>query len=118
MLILNLNPIFKIRGIEKPFTYLVKNGFSRHAANLLINGKNRVYRLDHIEKLCEILVCEPNDLLTWLPESEQHYPENFPLAKLKKQASDSLNLKDTLMKAPLSELRAITATIVNEREEK
>jgi DNA-binding Xre family transcriptional regulator len=110
MLTLNLNPIFKIRGIERPFTYLVKNGFSRHAATLLINGKNKVYRLDHVERLCELLICEPNDLLSWIPDKEHSYPENYPLARLKYHETD--NIKDTLEKTPLSELKIITENIV------
>jgi DNA-binding Xre family transcriptional regulator len=113
MLTLNLAPIFRIRGIEKPFTYLVQNGFSRHAATLLINAKNRVYRLDHMERLCELLVCEPNDLLAWTPNHKQEYPENFPLLKLKHQ--ETSNIKDTLIKTPLSELKILTESIVNGR---
>ena len=111
MLNINLTPIFAIRGIEKPFTYLVQNGFTRHSANLLINSKNRVFRLDHIEKLCELLVCEPNDLLTWIPNPKQKYSDNFPLMKLKLQESN--NLKDTLAKTPFSELKMLTDNIVN-----
>lgn len=111
MLTLNLAPIFKIRGIEKPFTYLVQNGFTNHAAHLLINGKNRVFRLDHIEQLCALLICEPNDLLTYTPSKNQKLPANHPLTKLKHQDADTL--KDTLAKMPLNEIKNITNTIIN-----
>ena len=115
MLIMNLNPIFKLRGIEKPFTYLVQNGFSRHAANILINAKNRVYRLDHVEKLCELLICEPNDLLAWIPNNKEEYPTNYPLSKLKHH--DTGNIKEVLSKTPLSELKMITENIINAKSE-
>lgn len=109
MLSINLAPIFKIRGIEKPFTFLVKNGFTHHAAHLLINGKNRVFRLDHIELLCNLLICEPNDLLTYTPDQNKNLPTNHPLTKLKHDHAHTI--KETLATMPLSELKNITNTI-------
>lgn len=111
MLSINLAPIFKIRGIEKPFTFLVKNGFTHHAAHLLINGKNRVFRLDHIELLCNLLICEPNDLLAYTPDQNKNLPTNHPLTKLSHLNTDTI--KDTLATMPLSELKNITNTIIN-----
>lgn len=116
MLTLNLTPIFTLRGIEKPFSFLVKNGFSRHAANLLINANTRTYRLDHVERLCELLVCEPNDLLLWTPDRDKKYPENLPLSKL--IVKQEGNLKETLTHMPLSELKVLTDRIVNKRDDK
>ncbi len=113
MLTLNLMPIFRLRGIEAPFSYLVQNGFSRHSATTLVNGDNRVLKLAHIEKLCDLLVCEPNDLLAWTADGRQKYPDNYPLAKLKPQPVN--DLKETLSKTPFSELKGITERIVNSK---
>ena len=64
MLSLNLIPIFKARAIEKPYSFLVKAGLSPHSATNILNNKTHVFRLDHIELLCRVLICEPNDLLS------------------------------------------------------
>jgi DNA-binding Xre family transcriptional regulator len=72
MLSLNLIPIFKARAIEKPYSFLVKAGLSPHSATNILNNKTHVFRLDHIELLCRVLVCEPNDLLVWNPDKGQN----------------------------------------------
>lgn len=63
MLSLNLDPIFKVRGIESPHTALVKAGIHSSTAKRILYGNVRSFRLDHIEILCRILICEPHDLL-------------------------------------------------------
>ena len=42
MLSLNLTPIFNARGITKPYTFLVKAGFTPHSANGIINSKTKI----------------------------------------------------------------------------
>ena len=44
MLTFNFSRIFKARGIEKPFSYLVKVGYSDNFATRIVN--NRIKRLD------------------------------------------------------------------------
>lgn len=110
MLVLNIAPVIKARGIEKPFSYLVKAGFSRHAAHLLLNSTPRTFRLDHIEHLCKLLVCEPNDLLFWKPNSGETIPNNHPLFKLN-QINNNASWKETLSNIPFSQLKEITSQI-------
>lgn len=118
MLSLNLTPIFKARGIEKPYTFLVKAGLSPHTATSILNNKTRVFRLNHIELLCKTLFCEPNDLLMWTPEKGQNYAENFPLSKLKQTYTDC-NWKETFAKMPYKELKEVTKNIISyEKNEK
>ena len=118
MLTLNLTPIFKARGIEKPYTFLVKAGLSPHSANHILASKTRVYRLDHIELLCDALNCEPNDLLLWTAEKGKQYADNYPLKNLQ-QAENNENILETLTKLTYKELkqRAIDLT-TNENKEK
>ncbi len=111
MLTLNLAGIFKARGIEKPYTFLVKAGLSPHAAHTIINSKTRVFRLDHIELLCSLLVCEPNDLLSWMPEKGRVYPANNPLAKLVPDHTAG-NLQETLKAMPYKELKETTKALL------
>ena len=62
MLQLNLKRIFKARGIEQPYKFLAQNGFVPFTAHKYKNGKVEHMRLDHIEKLCTVLNCTPNDI--------------------------------------------------------
>ena len=114
MLRIHLSPIFRIRGIDRPFSYLVKNGFSRHSATLLLQGQHHAIRLDHIERLCELLICEPHDLLAWYPDSNKSYPASYPLARFKPE--DIPDIKETLTKTPFRELKSVTADFVRRNE--
>ena len=110
MLSLNLSPIFKARGIERPFTYLVKAGMSPHSANTVLNSSSKSFRLDHIELLCRTLVCEPNDLLLWTPDKNMHYANDHPLHKLEQQETTS-EMKETFATIPYKQLKEITKQI-------
>ena len=114
MLSLNLRPIFSTRGIEKPYSFLVKNGFTPHAANNLLNSKTRVFRLDHIELLCEVLLCEPNDLLLWKPSSEKIIAPNNPLNRLLINDNDKTDLKNALFNLPYKQLKEISSKLTKE----
>lgn len=118
MLSLNLKPIFSARGIDKPYTFLVKNGFTPHAANTLLNSKTRVFRLDHIERLCEVFVCEPNDLLVWKPDSGKIIASNNPLHKLKVTAENNPDLNKTLFSLTYQQVKEISNTLTKEMDEK
>jgi DNA-binding Xre family transcriptional regulator len=111
---LGLRPIFIARGIEKPYTFLVRNGFTPHSANYVLNSKARVFRLDHIELLCQLLMCEPNDLLLWKPESVQVIAENNPLNKLIGNKENETDLKKTLFNVPYKQLKEISVKLTNE----
>lgn len=112
MLSLNLTPIFKARGITKPYSYLVKNGFTNFTASNILNSNSRSFRLDHIEMLCNLLVCEPNDLLLFTPDKDKQYAPNNPLLKL---AGDdgSNDWSDTLATMPFKELKEAAKIIVS-----
>ena len=110
MLSLNLHPILKARGIERPYSFLVKAGFTPHTATNILNGQNSVFNMRHIELLCKALVCEPHDLLLYTPDSDQVLPPNHPLHNLIQ--SDSLEeIKETLATLPFKQLKEITRQI-------
>lgn len=110
MLTLYLDPIFKARGIERPYTFLVKAGLSPHTASNILNAATRVFRLDHIELLCNVLVCEPNDLLMWTPDAGKKVDKNAPLANLIKTDKDLIDWKDSFASVPYKELKSITSS--------
>ena len=110
MLSLNLAPIFNARGITKPHGFLVRNGFSPFTASRLMNNQTFVFRLQHMEKLCEVLVCEPNDLLLFTPNKNKLYPPNHPLLKLKHD--DSNNWSAAIAAMPFKELKEAANKII------
>lgn len=114
MLIYNLKVLFRERGIERPFSFLVKAGISPATAHNILHNATRTCKLRHIELLCRVLLCEPNDLLVWVPDKGVVYPDDLPLRKLQRK-NEGEELVAMLSKMPLDELREVTK-IVRERE--
>ena len=110
MLSLNLKPIFKARGIERPYSFLVKAGFPPYTAHNLLNSKTVSFQLRNIDKLCSLLICTPNDLLVWTPNKNEKLVLDHPLTRLKRRTVD-LNWRDTIQNVPLEDLELIVATI-------
>lgn len=84
MLTLNLSNIFKARNITKPYAFLIKAGISHNLATRLVNHKVESMQFRHIELLCLLLNCEPNDLFHWIPDKSVMISEKHSLHKLKK----------------------------------
>lgn len=112
MLSFNLQQVFKIRQIEKPYSFLVKIGIAPHTATRLLNNQVRVMRLDHIELLCQNLHCEPNDLLVYNKDQNNIFAQNHPLNNLIFKQNDN-NWQETLKTIPLKQLKEITSIITN-----
>ncbi|CAM4240547.1 helix-turn-helix domain-containing protein [Flavobacterium terrigena] len=110
MLSFNLSPIFKARGIDKPHAYLVKAGISPHSAQDILNSQSRTLRLDHLELLCRILVCEPNDILVYREDATHKIAEDHPLNNLKQTETDK-SLKETITTIPYKQLKELTKQI-------
>lgn len=110
MLSFNLKPVFKARGIDRPFTFLYKAGFSRNTAHNLLNSKSVTFHLKHIERLCAALNCTPNDVLLWEPDANVHLPEDHPLNELKDTNPD-YNWQDTIKTLPLEKLEQLVSVI-------
>lgn len=112
MLQLNLTRIFKARGIEQPYRFLVKNGFVSFTAHKYKNGKVEHIRLDHIEKLCVILKCTPNDLFEWRPtDLLDDYPEH-PLQKIRSR-DKKMEINQLLGKMSLEQLEELQKSLLH-----
>lgn len=116
MLYLDLKPLFKARGIQNPYRYLVQNGFTNGAANQLVYTEKRFISFEQMEKLCEVLVCEPNDLFVWKPKAGVIYPPEFPLHKLKKSPIAD-EWMDVVAAMPLDKLKALAKEVVERSSE-
>lgn len=115
MLIFNFNRVFKARGIDKPFSYLVKMGYSDNTATRIANSRMSTLNLEQIEKLCEILQCTPNDLMEWIPDNKNKTNENHPLMPIKR-TDKVLQLTQILNSVPLDKLSELENVIKKEIE--
>jgi len=107
MLTINLQPIFAARGIERPFSYLVKAGLSNIVAHRLINSTGLSFQLRHIETLCTILCCTPNDIVVWQPDAnKQPLPSGHPLHQLQPKPMPA-NLQNLFKQMPLNDLHKL-----------
>ena len=117
MLIYNLDGIMKARQIERPYSFLVKAGISPHTAVTLLNSSARSFRLEHVEILCELLHCEPNDLLTFIPNKTQKTNDNHPLNKFIEK-SDGFDWREVLKTASIAQLKEASKLISEAKENK
>lgn len=110
MLQFNFDRVFKARGIEKPYTFLEKAGFSSNLATKIYN--NKVKRLDFrvMERLCLLLNCTPNDMMEWVPEKNTNVPANPALHLLEKPEKE-IDFAQKLNAIPLGKITDISNLI-------
>lgn len=113
MLTFNFTRIFKARGIDKPFSYLVKAGYSDNYATRVVNNRFEKINLKDVEKLCVLLQCTPNDLLEWTPEAKDQNNEQHPLSSIKR-SNKVVELTKILSSIPLDKLKDIESIINKE----
>ncbi len=82
MLTLDLARFIETRGIQNPLQFLTKAGFTYHTAGRLL--RNQIAKLDykHLEKLCLLFNCTPNDLISWTPTSSAKLSDKVALSRL------------------------------------
>lgn len=105
--------ILKARGIERPFTYLRNAGFNDHMATRIKN--NRVIRLElkHLERLCLLLRCTPNDLLVWTSEKGDQIDKQHPMNEIRKSEHE-IDFIQTINSIPIGKLEEIDKLIKEE----
>ena len=84
MLRLNLERIFKVKGITKTNQYLIKLGNSVGYATQLVNGRSVSIRFDKLELLCSALNCTPNDLFDYSNSEQNSLPVGHALHSISK----------------------------------
>lgn len=82
MLILNLNRMMSVRGIDRVYNFLASNGFVHSTASKMANDKLASIKPSQIGKLCVLLNCTPNDLFDWQPDAKNQLPEDHALNAL------------------------------------
>jgi DNA-binding Xre family transcriptional regulator len=108
---INLHPIFAARGIDRPYTFLVKAGFTPHSASVILKNPKEI-KLRYIELLCINLNCEPSDLFMWSPDKNHPVAENHPLHNL-----STASTTETLLNLPYKQLKEIASKLTTQAKE-
>jgi DNA-binding Xre family transcriptional regulator len=116
MLIYNFKRILKARGIERPYTYLKKAGFSSSFASKVNGNKVKRLNLPEIERLCILLKCTPNDFYEWHPNNNLSVDDNHPLNKIK-TSNIEVSLSKMINNIPLDKLKDIEKLIADSIKE-
>ena len=80
---IRIKEMIKEKGIKFPFTALVKAGISRGVALKYLKSNKQFILVNHVEKLCLLFRCMPNDLYEWVPDNTLQDDATQPLAALK-----------------------------------
>lgn len=113
MIKFNFTRVFRARGIDRPFSYLVSIGYSPNYSTRIVNNRIKTLNLKDIEKLCVMLQCTPNDFLEWIPDAKDAGNDRHPLIPL--QRTDKvIQLTQMLNSIPLNKLKEIESLINKE----
>lgn len=106
----NFSRIFNARGVSKPYSYLLRSGFSDKLATKIKNNAIRRLDLSTLERLCLLLNCTPNDLMEWIPGNDVAVNDDHPLNEIRKSAN-AADIVKTLNSVPLGKLKEIEQMI-------
>lgn len=115
MLTFNFTRLFRLRGIEKPFSYLVSHGYSENFASRIKNNRIESLRLKDLERLCDLFQCTPNDLFQWTPEKKDQSVESHHLFELKRNYT-APQMTKLINSVPFNKLADIEKLIKQELE--
>ncbi len=110
MLIYNFKRVFQARGIDKPRDFLIKNGFPRGIASSIAINKVDRFALKHLEKVCLLLNCTPNDLIEWKPGNKKQDNADTALYALKKEQKGK-GAEELLRGLPMSRLEELAKVL-------
>jgi DNA-binding Xre family transcriptional regulator len=96
-----------MRGVDKMFSFLNANGFVHSTAYYLISGKVSNVKIAHIEKLCVLLNCTPNDLFEWKRDAQDNLATDHALNSLDKDDEKPVNVKALLKDIPIEKMPEI-----------
>lgn len=103
MLIFNPKRIFALRGIEKPHRTLVKAGISPATATKILKYYSPTVTIAHLEKICALLNCTPNDLFEFRADDKSSLHDKHALHTLRKE-KDTASIKELIEDVPLEKL--------------
>lgn len=110
MLTINVARVFKLRGLSGYLIRLVRAQISRRTAKGFLNGTAANIKLRHLEKICLMLNCTPNDLFDWKPDAEVNPPETHALYNLRKNQEIKF-FSEKLKEIPIEKLGELNEII-------
>ena len=106
-IILNLEPILKMRNITHPTAYLMKIGINNTAAVKMLKGEAVQFNFRQLTTLCQHLNCTPNDLLE---TREMALPAGHALEALAPKES-LMSVKEFLDGKSVEEVNALLSRV-------
>ena len=68
MILVNINVMLAKRRMSLS-DFAEKVGFTMANMSLIKNGKIKAFKLSTLDKICEVLDCQPGDLLEYVPSN-------------------------------------------------
>lgn len=115
MITLNIPRIARIMGIQRPYTFLVQQGFTKRTAKDLLAGRTKRLAFAHLEKLCRIFQCEPYDLYDYSPDKNRTYVGEDRLAFLTKPKGDA-SIHTLTAGLSFAEMQALLAEVAQRNQ--
>jgi hypothetical protein len=106
MLTLNIKKHCRLRNYSDSPAFLRTQGLSHWLSRSLSNEKLKGISFEHLEKLCDIFKCTPNDLLEWTPTGAISDTSKHPLNALRPQHETGLQV-EALSYSQLKEIAKI-----------
>lgn len=106
MITLNLKAILTDREIKNHTSYLFHNGFTWATASRMATGNVKALSFKHMEKLCLLLHCTPNDLLLWTADEGKTIERTQPIQPISAACSPRLHCARS-RHLPIDELREL-----------
>lgn len=92
MIFFNSARIFRLKSIHRPFSYLVKMGYSTGYATKLSRNQVSQINLQYLERFCRDFNCTPNDVFDFRLNRNDDLPSDHALHSLrKKELTNEIN---------------------------
>lgn len=119
MLIFRLSRVMALRGVSVPYSFLKQNGFHRTVARNLSHDRVENIKIAHLEKLCRLLNCTPNDLFEWKSDDNaaNALNENHVLQSLKRNQT-AQSLRKVMKDIPVDKLERIEEVLNQLKDER
>lgn len=112
MLYYNFSRLLKMKGIHRPFSYLISLGYSRGMATRLANNDCHRINLSMMLRICRDLNCTPNDIFDFRPTANSALPKDHALHSLTKEAISN-EVLEKINTLPVEKIQQIHDIIKN-----
>lgn len=111
MITLELQRLCRLRGIVSPYSFLRQAGFSHNLAHNLASSKVKSIGFAHLERLCRLFNCMPQELFTYKPSGRGLNPATDVLLPLRKDPARARDLNSLIASLPPEALIDLTTQI-------